>query len=272
MIKTIRAWELKKELTLGNIVDDTTQNHAHVFAVVLDVSNPYKKDNGQFVTRLKVIDPSFNYRTIEKVEKLKFHKFVSVFIYHEIPEDTPKIEKIGDIIRLRRFKFKISEKGALIAHSQTFSNWLVYPGYTKSKKTKPQRIISCKTMEKNQKRILNNFEEGRLRDLRDWEKNFLRSNSVIYINWWNPHLEHTKKQEGVDLLLKVLDLKKNLFHLEDGKKRKFTMKISKPNNKWKNNILVVSNVNVEQMKKNKQAITILMNSGCCFVPEYCYDF
>ena len=68
------------------------------------------------MTRLKLIDPSFNYKAKSSIDKLKFHKFVHVNIYAKNPENSPRIKYIGDIIRLRRFSFKFSQKGELIGN------------------------------------------------------------------------------------------------------------------------------------------------------------
>ena len=63
---------------------------------------------------------------------MKFHKFVHINIYSESPEEAPKISDVGDIIRLRRFKFKITPKGELMGNMLKFSNWLVYSGKKKA--------------------------------------------------------------------------------------------------------------------------------------------
>ena len=49
-------------------------------------------------------------------------------MYAEDPESLPKVSYIGDIIRIRRFRFVYTKKGALIGNMQKYSNWLIYPG------------------------------------------------------------------------------------------------------------------------------------------------
>jgi len=93
------------------------------------MSEPYKsEDSTNYTTKLKVIDPSFNYKTVIKNDKIKFHKFVHINIYSETPDKAPVIRFVGDIIRLRRFKFKVTEKGELMGNMQKYSNWLIYSG------------------------------------------------------------------------------------------------------------------------------------------------
>ena len=57
----------------------------------------------QYVTKLKVIDPSFNYLAYIKNKDIKFHKYVTVNVYSQFLARCPKIKNVGDILRMRRF-------------------------------------------------------------------------------------------------------------------------------------------------------------------------
>lgn len=85
--------ELKNETTLSAIAaNPDTNNHYLLFAIIVDISEPYKtEESTNFTTKLKVIDPSFNYKAEIKVPDLKFHKFVHINIYSETPESAPRI-------------------------------------------------------------------------------------------------------------------------------------------------------------------------------------
>lgn len=76
---------------------------------------------------------------------MKFHKFVRINIYSETIEEAPKSSIIGEIIRLRRFKFKITEKGQLVGFMNKFSNWLIYHGHknTKTPRSDINKPVSC---------------------------------------------------------------------------------------------------------------------------------
>ncbi len=100
---------------------------------------------------------------------MKFHKYATVNIYSETPETSPKINCVGDIIRLRRFKFRISETGELLGSMTKFSNWLIYDGEPNSS----EFISKCyKPLDNNKDRKLTSPEHGRLLDLRKWNDAF----------------------------------------------------------------------------------------------------
>jgi len=72
--------------------------------VIIDVSEPHTyEDNNQYVTKLKVVDPSFNYLAYVQNKKIKFHKYVTITIYSQYLARSPKIKNVGDILRMRRF-------------------------------------------------------------------------------------------------------------------------------------------------------------------------
>ena len=122
--------DLKNECTLGEVANNiASRQHALLFGVIIDISEPFKyEDNDNYTTQLKIIDPSFNYSKKLSNKNIKFHKFIKVSIYTEVPENAPKIAHIGDIVRLRRFKFTITKTGQVVGSMQSFSNWLIYPG------------------------------------------------------------------------------------------------------------------------------------------------
>lgn len=91
---------------------------------------------------------------------------------------------MGDIIRLRRFKFKVTNSGELVGVMNKFSNWLIYDGEPNSK----EFISQCfKPLEKNKNRELDQSELGRLLDLRKWNDSYFFQNSLKFITWWTGH-------------------------------------------------------------------------------------
>lgn len=145
--------ELKNETTLSAIAQNPeANNHYLLFAIIIDISEPYKtEESTNYTTKLKVIDPSFNYKANIDAKNLKFHKFVHINIYSETPESAPRIQYVGDIIRLRRFKFRLTKKGELMGNMQKYSNWLVYSGDMKG----PEVSDCFKNYDKNRNRLLN---------------------------------------------------------------------------------------------------------------------
>jgi len=91
MIKNENKAELRNESTLSAVAEIPEHSqHSLLFAVIIDVNESKKGKKGDpFVTSLKVVDPSFNYKTEIKNEKIKFHKFFKINITNEIPEKAP---------------------------------------------------------------------------------------------------------------------------------------------------------------------------------------
>lgn len=175
--------EFRNETTLATISDKPDANlHFLLYAVIIDVSEPIKLEDGSnYITRIKIIDPSFNYKEELKNSNLKFHKFVHINVFTEKPEEAPKVKYVGDIIRLRRFRFKLSSRFELMGNDMKYSNWLIYSG----KKGDSLVSNSYKNYRNNINRPLNKYEEGRINDLREWIDTFFYKNSIKYIGWWN---------------------------------------------------------------------------------------
>lgn len=84
--------------------DEDKRDKKLSFGIIIDVSEPHQYANNEmFVTKLKLIDPSFNYLALIKNREIKFHKYVTVSVYSNYISRCPKIKNLGDIIRLRRF-------------------------------------------------------------------------------------------------------------------------------------------------------------------------
>ncbi len=99
---------------------------ASLFAVVVDISEPFKIEDNCYTTKIKIIDSSFNYTKTSDNEDVKFNRYAMIYVYSEKIVECPAIKHIGDIIRLRRFQFRINHLGELEGKSKSFSNWLVY--------------------------------------------------------------------------------------------------------------------------------------------------
>lgn len=267
-----KVTDLKNETTLASIAESPSTNpHYLLYAVIIDISEPYKSPNSSnWTTKLKVIDPSFNYKTNLEINELKFHKYVYINIYTEKPDQAPRIKYVGDIVRLRRFNYKIADKGELIGNEVKFSNWLIYDGIKGSKND-----ARCyKDFPANKNRKLNEYEQGRLSDLREWSDNFFFKNSLKYINWWNEYREREKDAKDVDILLKCTNAdnkdKRLDFLDEQGNKYSLTMQ-TKPNTGLQNNIIKLRCVEIYIKDKGNRIIKLTKYSSCLLIPRYFYD-
>jgi hypothetical protein len=76
------------------------KNKQSCLGVILDATGAYKTfDSTDYVTKLKVIDPSFNFET----SKSSLKRYIHVFIYTPTVGEAPVVNRIGDIIRLKNF-------------------------------------------------------------------------------------------------------------------------------------------------------------------------
>lgn len=122
--------DLKHETTLASLAENQDgKNNKNFFAIIVDISEPTKCTEGSnFIVQLKIIDPSFNYKSKISCENLRFHKYANVRLIIEDVKDCPRIESIGSIFRGRRLNATVGEKGDLCLHEVKFSNWLIYSG------------------------------------------------------------------------------------------------------------------------------------------------
>jgi hypothetical protein len=270
--------ELNREFNLGEIAaDPESKSWRYSFGVVIDVTEPIKYDDKRnYVTKLKIIDPSFNCKAEIKNKDIKFHKFVHISIYTDNIKNAPKIKHVGDIIRLRRFNFRLSEKGELVAN-ETFkiSNWLIYDGNIDS----DEKSTSYKNFDKNIGRKLTEYESFRLRELRKWNDSFFYKNSIRYITWWT-ELKNKGKGKGksnsesqVDLLLKTtkIDASRKSVDFVDLQGNNYRLELQAKPALKKNQVIKLRCVNLAITKKLRK-ISLTKNTSCLIIPEYFYDY
>ena len=211
----------------------------------------------------------------------KFHKFIHINIYTETPEEAPKVTFIGDIIRLRRFKFKFTSKGEIMGNDAKYTNWLIYSG----KKSDSEVSTSFKKYDKNINRQLNKYEQGRLSDLRNWNDTFFFKHSMKYITWWNDLKEtHDAKQKGkhtyeqVDLIIKCksVDPKKHTIEFVDKDNVNFILSIKDTPSLKVGQIIklrcVIVIVEITPSKSTTRLIKLSNLSSCLLLPAVSYDY
>jgi len=277
---------LKNETTLASIAADPDTNPHHLlFAIIVDISEPTKYgEDSNYVTIIKVIDPSFHHKAQITGTKLKFFKFCSINVYTETPESAPKVQWVGDIIRLRRFKFKITEdKGELHGVEKIkYSNWLIYSGL----KGANFGAINYKgVFAKNHNRETTEYEKGRITDLRDWAFEFFSKWTLKYIIWWNDIGQREKKiqdkkpnqiYEEVDLILKVTEVNQSekKMRFVDADDHAYVLNLeSKPTGN-KNQILKLRCVNVTSQNVRKEELRVIKltaHSSCLFIRPHFRD-
>lgn len=267
--QVIMCPEVRCETTLGAIANDPElTDQPLLFAVVVDLSEPVPHRH-RFLTKLKVIDPSFNFLIAQKSPDLRFSRFCHVNVGSETWETAPRIKNVGDIVRLRRFKFEISDRGELVAFErQTISNWMVFSVFEGSE----EHTCAKSTFQKNVGRTLAGGERGRLQDLRCWSRQFFSHYSITSAIWWNPFA--ASSCESVDLILKSRKncRKSNCLELVDSRGRNYTLRMASAMRLEKGVVVKLRCVNVKLGDYiDKFRIELTMKSSCMVVPEHFHD-
>lgn len=96
------------------------------------------------MSSFKVIDPSFNYKQSVNNKNVKFFKFLKVNIFSETLASAPLNVQIGDVIKLKRFGFKLSDKGQPVSFENTYSNWSVFRNEFKNNDEFEIKVITQK--------------------------------------------------------------------------------------------------------------------------------
>lgn len=243
------------------------------------MSEPFRYDNrDEYVTKLKIVDPTFNYKAYINNPNIKFHKFVQVHIYSNFIAKSPKIKNVGDVLRLRRFNFVVTPKGELVGYLNKYSNWLVYQG-RKGASFKP---TSFKDIEKNFDRELTPSEKTGIEELRDWSHDFFNQNSIKYVTWWSELREPTPEDlaatknkyvaNEVDLLLKTEKVLKDKKAVEfvDHSGQKHALFLQAPPVLVKDDVIKLRCVNVIFTPEGR-IIQLTKNSSCLIIPDYFFD-
>lgn len=148
----------------------------------------------------------------------------------------PKVKRVGEILRLRRFEFCLSPKGELIAFQTLFSNWLIFKGEKKAGYTP----TSYFDIEKNCNREITKFEKSRIDELREWSHNFFSQNKIKFITWWSPLIELTEEAaassntkhiaDEIDIILRTesVSKEKNSVDFIDHNKKRYSLYLNVP--------------------------------------------
>jgi hypothetical protein len=248
--------------------------------VIIDICEPFKfEDKEQFVTKVKIIDPTFNFQAYITNKDIKFHKFVTVHLYSDTVEQAPKAKNVGDLIRLRRFHFCLSDKGELIAFETSFSNWIIYKG----NKGDVMKGTNHKMQwdEKNSNRTLTKYEGNRIVELRDWAAEFFAQHKIKFITWWSPLIEPANEKEAVkdrvvstdvDIILKATEVnaKENTIHFVDHGNKNYLLTLRAPPVLQQGKVIKLRCVNVIYAE-DIRVLQLTQKSSCLVVPDHFFD-
>lgn len=204
--------------------------------MIIDISEPFRHSDGEdYITKFKIIDPTFNFKAYILNKEIKFHKFVTVMIYSKTLSKSPKVKNVGEILRLRRFEFCLTAKGELIAYQNSFANWMIFRGERRATYTP----TCAMDIEKNKNREITDWEKKRIDDLREWSFHFFSEHRIKFITWWSPLIdfedeksavEQKVTKEEVDIILKTEKVEKERRCVEfiDHAKKKYYLHLNIP--------------------------------------------
>lgn len=84
------------EMTLRQIAQhDGKTDKMMTFGIIIDSSEPTRDDKkGGFLTKLKIIDDTFNFKEQINNDSLKFHKFIHIHIRTKDYQNSPRVNYI----------------------------------------------------------------------------------------------------------------------------------------------------------------------------------
>lgn len=241
------------------------------------MSQTYNDDNqGSYVTKIKIVDNSFNQNATIENSALKFQKYAIINIYTHLAEEAPKIQNVGDIIRLRRFLFTINSMGELVGYDNSFSNWMIYDGSSNND-------FSPKSMKKinanGEDRQPHEYEKERIEKLRKWNKGFFGENSLRSILWWSKLIEpneqnpsFTEEQKSRDLILKVVEVssQNKAIVFADETKIEYNLYLTSTPIIKKGQVVKLRNCHV-LFEGMKRTLLLSNNSSCLIIPSDFFD-
>ena len=267
------------EFTLRQIAQhDGKTDKMMTFGVIVDSSEPTRDPNkGGYLTKLKIIDDTFNYKQVINNDSQKFHKFIHVHIRTKDYQNAPRVKNIGAIIRLRRFCFNLTSKGELMAFDSTISNWLIFSHELNSGYESP----SFHYISKNFNRENTPFETERIASLRCWIDDYFNKNSLRNVVWWSPLREPISDKRAaldkvveneVDLILKVQNVlkAKNALEFEDKMRNNYALFLQDTPLLNVDDVIKLRCVNVI-FTPDGRILQLTKNSSCLVIPESFYD-
>lgn len=154
----------------------TCSEKRRVFGVVLDATGHYKTDESyDYVTRLKIIDKTFN--NLVRPGRNEVEPFVYVFIYSPNVELAPQIGRIGDIIRLDRFKFDVFDKKVKAVFHRKTSHWSLFDGRQNA------NALPILQSANGPGSPLLESDRRLLKKMRKWASEFFESRSLYKMSW-----------------------------------------------------------------------------------------
>lgn len=204
---------------------------------------------------------------------------MTVHLYSDTVETAPKAKNVGDLIRLRRFHFCLSDRGELIAFETNFANWIIYKG----NKGDVMKGTNYKAQweEKNSTRVLTKYEASRIVQVREWAHEFFSQHKIKFITWWSPLIEPQNEKEAVkdrvvstdvDIILKATDVnsKENTIYFVDHGNKRYLLTLKAAPVLQQGKVIKLRCINVIY-SEDIRVIQLTQKSSCLIVPDFFFD-
>lgn len=220
----------RHDMTLGGAAEKPAKNtYRNISVLVAEVFDPvYLEECGQYLVNLKVIDPTFNFAQSKAHPKLVINKFAHIYIYCQSLDQTPKINQVGDVLRLYYARFTITAKGELACYTDDYCDWRTYDA-----EAPLDRPLSMSPSARKVSDELTQAEANYMAYLIQWGSRFFSTNSLKDVIWWKslkkPQDKKPKKPESqahIDLFVQCTQWKpgSGVASFEDKYGNKYTLK------------------------------------------------
>eukprot|EP00828_Plagiopyla_frontata_P029200 TRINITY_DN3776_c0_g1_i7.p1 TRINITY_DN3776_c0_g1~~TRINITY_DN3776_c0_g1_i7.p1 ORF type:complete len:470 (+),score=73.74 TRINITY_DN3776_c0_g1_i7:119-1528(+) len=253
------------------MVYQSPQKKLKAVGVILDATRPYKTSKStDYITQIKIIDPSLNYETQISSEK----KYLHIFIYSKSLKEAPYITQIGQIIYLKRYDFERKEEYQEVSGKHNHVAKASYCLFDLNEKQEnPFEIVSSD----NQFAVdVSEKLKEKIKNLRGWAQSFFAKESLFKIGWFGELIINQEEQDKLvdfDMLLKIQEKNKIpdsqiiSYALVDAKGQKFYAQF--PDYKFQVGNLVKLR-SVKKIEPNKKIVLSLYTS-MLKISDFFYD-
>lgn len=174
----------------------------NLYGIIFDSTYPTKENehDSNFIVAIKVLSPEYNWININDFQDNTFH----VILKSTNKEDTPFINKVGDIIRIQRGIFRQKKRKNIYLSitniSKIKSSWALFDLFSNSHEA---------TQASQGNLVMEKYDIQKINYLRQWAINyFLNENSLIYPK--TKLLREVTNTDDCDIIVLVVDKKRNI--------------------------------------------------------------
>ena len=162
------------EYKYTDFMDIKEEKDYNLYGIIFDSTYPTKENehDSNYIVAIKILSPEYNWININNFQDNTFH----VILKSTNKEDTPFINKVGDIIRIQRGIYRQKKRKNIYLSitniSKIKSSWAIFDLFSNSHEA---------TQASQGNLIIEKYDIQKINYLRKWALNyFLDENSLIY--------------------------------------------------------------------------------------------